>query len=90
MRKLMNLSEVFWGIENQVHWVLDMAFLEDRSRVRVGHGAENLTALLRLAVKILRQDRSSNMGIKARQMKAAWDLSYLLHLFSMEVPDADS
>jgi predicted transposase YbfD/YdcC len=79
-----------WGIENQVHWVLDMAFLEDQSRVRVGHGAENLTVLRRLAVNILRQDQSSRMGIKARRMKAAWDLSYLLHLLSMEVPDADS
>lgn len=72
-----------WGIENQAHWVLDMAFSEDRSRARMGHSAENLTLLRRLLLNVFRFDRSTKIGIKARRMKAAWDLSYLLHLLSL-------
>jgi len=69
-----------WGIENQVHWVLDMAFQEDQSRVRTGHGAENLTLLRRLALNLLRQDPTTKTGIKARRKKAGWDLAYLRQL----------
>lgn len=72
-----------WGIKNSVHWVLDMAFLEDQSRVRVGHGAENLTLLRRLCLNLLRVDSSAKMGMKARRKKAGWDLAYLLHLLSL-------
>ncbi len=72
-----------WGIENQVHWVLDMAFQEDQSRVRVGHGAENLTLLRRLCLNVLRADATTKIGIKARRKKAGWDLAYLLHLLSL-------
>jgi predicted transposase YbfD/YdcC len=76
-----------WGIENQVHWVLDMAFREDESRVRTGHGAENLTLLRRLSLNLLRADTTTKAGIKARRKKAGWDTSYLLHLFSLlDVP----
>lgn len=72
-----------WGIENQVHWILDMAFGEDASRVRVAHGAENFTILRRLALNVLRQDHSKRGGVKARRLQAGWDTAYLLHLFSL-------
>jgi predicted transposase YbfD/YdcC len=67
-----------WGIENSVHWVLDMAFREDLSRVRVGHGAQNFSRLRRLALNLLRQDRAARCGIKGRRLKAALDPAYLL------------
>lgn len=70
-----------WGIENQVHWVLDMVFREDASRVRVGHGAENLTLLRRLALNLLRQD-TSKASLKVRRKQAGWDRTFLLHLLS--------
>ena len=70
-----------WGIENQVHWVLDRVFHEDASRVRVGHGAENFTLLRRLALNLLRQD-TSNTSLKVRRKKAGWNRTYLLHLLS--------
>lgn len=72
-----------WGIENQVHWVLDMAFQEDQCRVRVGHGAEHLTLLRRLCLNLLRCDTSTHTGIKACRKKAGWDLDYLRHLLAL-------
>ena len=67
-----------WGIENCVHWVLDIAFREDDSRVRKGHGAENLAILRRLALNLLRQETTATCGTKNKRLKAAWDEDYLL------------
>jgi predicted transposase YbfD/YdcC len=68
-----------WGIENSVHWVLDMAFREDLSRVRVGHAAHNFSLLRRLALNLLRQDTKTRCGIKGRRLKAALSPAYLLN-----------
>lgn len=67
-----------WGIENGVHWVLDLAFREDLSRVRVGHGAHNFSLLRRLSLNLLRQDHAARCGIKTRRLKAALSPAYLL------------
>jgi predicted transposase YbfD/YdcC len=67
-----------WGIENSEHWVLDMAFREDQSRVR--RAAHNLAVLRRLALNLLRQDRSTKIGVKAKRLKAGWDDAYLLQV----------
>ncbi|MEI9895808.1 MAG: ISAs1 family transposase [Chthoniobacter sp.] len=72
-----------WGIENQLHWSLDVAFGEDQCRVRVGHAAENLARLRHIALNILKADTTKKRGIKGKQKNAAWDHSYLLHLLSI-------
>jgi predicted transposase YbfD/YdcC len=71
-----------WSIENQVHWLLDVAFAEDHSRVRVGAAAENFAVLRRLALHLLQQDTTAKYGIKARRLKAGWSHDYLLHILT--------
>jgi predicted transposase YbfD/YdcC len=66
-----------WGIENGLHWVLDVCFREDDSRLRVGHGPENLALLRRLAVSLLKQEPSSH-SIHTKRLRAGWDENYLL------------
>lgn len=75
-----------WGIENTQHWVLDMAFREDESRVRVGHAAENLAILRRIALNLIRLDRRRKGSVHTKRLKAGWDHDYLLHLLSLSPP----
>ncbi len=65
-----------WGIENQVHWVLDVAFNEDDSRIRKDHAPEKLALIRHLALNLLRQERSAKGGLKAKRLKAGWDTCY--------------
>jgi predicted transposase YbfD/YdcC len=69
-----------WGVENQVHWVLDVQMNEDQSRARTGHAPENLATLRRLALNLLRRDQTQSRGIKGKRLDAAWNHDYLLQL----------
>ena len=69
-----------WGVENSLHWCLDIAFREDDSRVRKGHGATNLAILRRFALSLIKQDPARKVGVKASRKRAGWDNNYLLHL----------
>lgn len=59
-----------WGIENGEHWCLDMAFREDESRVRVDHGDENLAVMRRIALNLLKRDKTVKVGIRSKRLKA--------------------
>jgi len=65
-----------WGIENRLHWVLDMSFREDESRVRRENAAENFSVFRHVAVNLLRKDKSSKRGIKGKRLKAALNIVY--------------
>lgn len=71
-----------WGIENQLHWVLDVAFQEDASRIRKDHAPANLAVVCHIALNLLRQDPSAKGGIKAKRLQAGWDNDYLTRLLS--------
>ena len=72
-----------WGIENKLHWMLDVGFNEDRCRKRAGHAAQNFSILNRIALNLLKQDKSSKPGIKAKRLNAAWNQPYLLKLLGI-------
>src|SRR3954471_2150891 len=66
-----------WGIENSLHWQLDVSFGEDRSRVRKGHADANMAALRRLALGLLKNVMTKKVGIKNKRLIAAWNIGYL-------------
>jgi predicted transposase YbfD/YdcC len=66
-----------WGIENQLHWQLDVTFGEDQSRLRAGHADANFSILRRTALSLLKNETTANVGIKNRRLLAAWDETYL-------------
>ena len=72
-----------WGIENKLHWVLDVAFSEDASRKRTGNAAQNFSILLKIALNLLKNDKSVKIGVKGKRLKAAWSNSYLLKILKL-------
>jgi predicted transposase YbfD/YdcC len=66
-----------WGIENSMHWSLDVAFNEDNSRKRTGNAAQNFSVLNRIALNILKNEKTTKRGIKGKRLKAGWDNEYL-------------
>jgi predicted transposase YbfD/YdcC len=71
-----------WGIENSLHWQLDMGFREDESRIRKGYSAENFAVMRHVAINLLKQDKTTKLGVKNKRLKAGWDDNYLVKLLS--------
>ena len=69
-----------WAVENALHWVLDVTFREDDSRVRDRTAARNLALLRKIALNVVGRDRTSKASVRARRKKAAWNDSYMLQL----------
>ncbi len=76
-----------WGVENKLHWVMDVCFREDQSRARQGYAAENLATLRRLALNLLKREKTKKRGIRGKQLNASWDHPYLLRLLGVSPED---
>ena len=66
-----------WGIENSLHWVLDVSFREDESRIRKNNAPENFAVLRHMALNLLKKETSLKKSVKSKQLKAGWDNDYL-------------
>ena len=77
-RPLANAIRKHWGIENGQHWVLDITFDEDSRRQQDRHGAANLAAVRRLALSLLRQEKTNKRGVKNKRLACALNPNYLL------------
>ena len=73
-----------WHIEINLHWSLDVSFREDESRVRIGNAAENLAIVRRIALNLLKQEKTNKRGISCRRKKAGWDNQYLMKVLSAD------
>jgi predicted transposase YbfD/YdcC len=73
-----------WGIENSLHWVLDMTFREDESRIRKGNAPENFAVLRHIALNLIKKETSLNKkSIKSKRLRAGWDNDYLLKVLNL-------
>ena len=73
-----------WGVENALHWVLDVTFREDDSRVRDRTAARNLALLRKIALNLVAQDRGTQTSLRGRRKKAAWDSGYMLQIIARQ------
>lgn len=82
-QRLAHAVRAHWSVENNLHWVLDVAFDEDRSRARQGHSAANLTVIRHIALNLIKQENTSKVGVKTKRAKAGWDNGYLLKVLGI-------
>ena len=81
-KRILGAVRSHWGIENELHWTLDLAFDEDRCRVRKDHGPENFALLRHIALNLLKQEKICKRGIKGKRLLAGWNQDYLLKVLA--------
>jgi predicted transposase YbfD/YdcC len=74
-----------WGIENSMHWVLDVAFREDDCRIRVGDAAQNFAILRRIALNLLKNEKTAKLGVAGKRLKAGWNSAYLAKVLGLAI-----
>lgn len=79
-----HITRSHWGVENKVHWHLDVTFGEDQSKIRAGHGAENIALMRKSALNLLKADTSLKAGIENKRKMAGWNPDYLLKILGVK------
>ncbi|MGD9109234.1 MAG: ISAs1 family transposase [Gammaproteobacteria bacterium] len=81
--KILSAIRSHWSVENNLHWCLDVGFREDECRSRIGDSAENFSLLRRIALMLLKKERTLKGGIQTKRLKAGWDKNYLLKILGI-------
>lgn len=79
----------YWGIENGLHWRMDVLFQEDLSLVDSGHAAENLSVLRRMALNILKGKEKRGVGVASKRRRAGWDDRYMVELLAQFISEPE-
>jgi len=82
--RIANAIRKHWGIENQAHWILDVAFREDEQNANAGNIAENTSLIRRMALNLLKQEKTAKYGIEIKRQMAGWDNEYLLKVIGVK------
>jgi len=81
--KLEHAVRAHWSIENNLHWVLDVAFDEDSNRTRKGYSAANLSVTRHIALNLIKSEKTAKVGVKTKRLMAGWDNEYLLKIMGL-------
>jgi len=82
--KILYCVRSHWCVENKLHWILDVQFNEDQSRKRNENAAQNYSTILKIALNLLKNEKTVKQGIKGKRLKAGWDNEYLLKLLNIK------
>ena len=82
-KRLERVVRAHWAIENNLHWVLDIAFDEDSDRTHKGHSAANLAVIRHIALNLIKAEKTAKVGVKIKRLKAGWDNDYLLRILGV-------
>jgi len=78
-----NAIRSHWFVENRLHWQLDVSFNEDQNRLRSGYGAENFSMMNKIALNLLKNEKSVKVGVKTKRLKAGWDENYMMKVLTV-------
>jgi predicted transposase YbfD/YdcC len=82
-QRLERVVRAHWAIENNLHWVLDIAFDEDSNRTRKGHSSANIAVIRHIALNLIKAEKTAKVGVKIKRLKAGWDDRYLLRILGL-------
>jgi predicted transposase YbfD/YdcC len=88
-RQIGQAMRTHWTIENQLHWVLDVVFHEDDSRLRIGNAAQNMAILRHMTMNMLRQETTFKKSIRQKRLRAGWDDSYMLKVLQIDLAEVE-